>query len=556
MTRAYPAGALLAALLLSPLAAAEPLFQDVTEAAGITFEHHSAPEKKYILESMSGGLALLDYNRDGLLDIYFVNSLTVDTADQPQTAPSALYENLGDGTFRDVAVAAGVAYPGWGNGACVADVDGDGWHDLYLTGIARNRLFRNNRDGTFTDIADEAGVAGSGWSTGCGFADYDNDGELDLFVARYVKMDLEDLPAFGEGKTCQFRGVAVQCGPRGLPGTSDLLYRNNGDGTFSEVSEAAGVNDPDGLFGLGIAWFDHDDDGWLDLFVANDANPNFFYRNLGDGTFEELAFPMGVAVSEDGSEQGCMGVALGDYRNEGRLSLFVTNFAEEYNALYHNEDGYFQDVSFRSATAPSSLPFVGWGTAFFDYDNDGLQDLILVNGHVYPQLENAKLGASAAYRQEKLLYSNQGGGTFREVSAQVAPLLTEKRVSRGLVKGDLDNDGGLDVVVNDLDGHAQLLRNQLAKAGNWLTISLHGGGKNTSAVGALVTLTAAGGKQSQLVRSGTGYISQDDLRLHFGLGDAAKAELLEIRWPDGSLSRLRDLPAGNVFRVSQPAANR
>ena len=428
-----PLAAVIAAALAAgsapPADAAEPVFRDVTEESGVRFAHQSAPEKKFILESMSGGVALLDYDGDGWLDLYLVNSLTVDTADEPKSAPSALYRNLGDGTFENVSERAGVAYPGWGVGVCVGDADGGGWPDLYVTGIEGNRLYLNRGDGTFEDATSRLGAEGGGWSAGCGFADYDRDGDLDLFVSRYVKMDLADLPEFGSQRTCQYRGIAVQCGPRGLPGTPDLLFRNDG-GKLTEVSEAAGVNDPDGYFGLGIAWMDVDGDGWLDLYVANDSNPNFLYRNRGDGTFEETAFPSGVAVSEDGAEQGGMGVAVGDYQNRERFALFVSNFAEEYNAFYRDEGKYYSDVSFRTRTAPGSLPYVGWGTTFFDYDLDGWLDLIVVNGHVYPQLATADLGASASYRQRKLLYRNRGDGTFEEVTESVPPFL-EDRVSRG-----------------------------------------------------------------------------------------------------------------------------
>lgn len=526
------------------------LFRDVTGESGVDFEHHSAPEKKFILESMSGGVALLDFDRDGLLDIYLVNSLTVDTAGAPETAPSALYKNLGKGKFEDVAKSAGVAFPGWGVGACVADVDGDGWQDLYVTGVGKNVLYRNRGDGTFVDIAQQVGVEAGGWSTGCGFADYDRDGDLDLFVSRYVKMDLDNLPEFGRDKTCQYRGIAVQCGPRGLPGTPDLLFRNDG-GRFSEVSRQAGVTDPEGYYGLGVAWVDFDRDGWLDLFVANDANPNFLYVNQRDGTFKEMAFPLGVAVSEDGGEQGCMGVAVGDYRNEGRFSLFVTNFSEEYNALYHNRQEYFVDVSFRSASAPTSLPYVGWGTAFFDYDNDGWLDLIAVNGHVYPQLATVNLGASAAYRQRKLLYRNRGDGTFEEVAKELGPVLTEERVSRGLAVGDLDNDGRLDLVINDLDGKAQILHNETPDAGNWLVVELEGFGKNKDAIGAEITVRAGKTSQSRVVRSGTSYISQDDMRQHFGLGAAAEVDSIRVQWPDGSITEKTKVKANQIVKVVQ-----
>jgi enediyne biosynthesis protein E4 len=541
------------ALALRPLAESPTLlFRDIAADAGITFQHHAAPEKKYIVESMSGGVALFDYDNDGLIDIYFVDSLTVDTAKNPSAARSALYRNLGNGKFQDVTDKAGVGHPGWGMGACTADVDGDGWEDLYVTALGKNRLYHNNHDGTFTDIAEAAGVAAGGWSAGCGFADYDRDGRLDLFVSRYVKIDLDHLPEFGKDKTCEYRGIAVQCGPRGLQGDTDFLFHNDGNGRFTEVGAKAGVSDPRAYFGLGIAWFDHNADGWPDLYVANDSTPNFLYLNQKDGTFKDVAFPMGVAVSEDGAEQGSMGVAVGDYERSGRFSLFVTNFSEEYNDLYRNDGDHFTDVSFRSKTAPSSLPYVGWGTAFFDYDNDGLLDIIAVNGHVYPQLDKARLGASAGYRQRKLLYHNRGDGTFDEVAARFGPVLTEERVSRGLAVGDLDNDGRLDIVVNDLDGSPQLLHNELADRGNWLLVKLTGAGGNTDAIGAVVTAKVGTISQMRLVQSGTSYLSQDDMRLHFGIGPATQVDVLEVRWPDGKTSKLENVKANQIVKMQQP----
>ena len=534
-------------------APAAPVFRDVTAEAGITFEHHADPEKKYIVESMSGGVALFDFDRDGLLDIYLVDSLTVDTANDPRAARSALYRNLGGFKFADVTDVAGVGHPGWGMGVCVADVDADGWDDLYVTALGGNRLYRNERDGRFSDMTAAAGVGGSGWSTGCGFADYDRDGDLDLFVARYVSMDLRKLPQFGKDKTCQYRGIPVQCGPRGLTGEADFLYRNDGRGRFTEVAAHAGVADRAGAFGLGIAWFDANEDGWPDLYVANDSMGNFLYLNRKDGTFAETAFPQGVAVSEDGSEQGSMGVALGDYNRSGRFSLYVTNFAEEYNALYRHDGAHFVDVSFRSRTAPSSLPFVGWGTSFFDYDNDGWLDLYAVNGHVYPQLDKARLGASAGYRQRALFYRNKGDGTFDEIGAAAGPFGVE-RVSRGSAVGDLDNDGRLDVVVNDLDGRPQVLRNETADPGHWLSLRLRGAGANTSAVGAVVTVTAGGVRHLRLVQSGTSYISQDDMRLHVGLGGSPAADVVEIRWPDGTTTRREAVKANQIIEIEQPRA--
>ena len=533
------------------------LFRDITRAAGVTFTHHAAPEKKYIVESMSGGVALFDFDNDGLLDIYFVDSLTVDTAGNPKAARSALYRNLGKNQFEDVTDTAGVGHPGWAMGVCTADFDGDGWEDIYVTALGGNKLYRNNHDKTFADVTARAGVPVGGWSAGCGFGDYDRDGDLDLFVTRYVKIDLKNLPQFGKDKTCEYRGIAVQCGPRGLPGESDFLFRNEGNGRFTDVSQKAGVADPKEYYGLGIAWFDCNEDGWPDLYVANDSTGNYLYLNQKDGTFKEVGFPMGVAVSEDGAEQGSMGVAVGDYDNSGRFSLWVTNFSEEYNALYHNDGDHFTDVSFRSKTAAISLPFVGWGNALFDYDNDGLLDGIVVNGHVYPQLDKARLRASAGYRQRKLLYHNLGNGTFEEVGPRYGAVIMEERVSRGLAVGDLDDDGRLDVVINDLDGSPQLLRNELANAGNWLLVRLKGRGMNTGAVGAVVTARTSGPAarvQKRLVQSGSSYISQEDKRLHFGLGQAAQVDSLDVLWPDGTTTKMPNVKANQVLNIQQPGS--
>jgi hypothetical protein len=544
--------AAMASVVLPARFAETLLFRDITREAGITFQHHAAPEKKYIVESMGGGLALFDFDNDGLVDIYFVDSLTVETANQPKAARSALYRNLGHLKFQDVTDRAGIGHPGWGMGVCTADVDADGWDDIYVTALGGSKLYRNNRDGTFADVTIKAGVGGSGWPTGCGFADYDRDGDLDLFVARYVRIDLNALPEFGKDKTCEYRGVAVQCGPRGLPGEGDFLFRNDGQLRFTEVGKQAGVADPREYFGLGLAWFDANDDGWIDLYVANDSMPNFLYVNQKDGTFKEAAFPMGVAVSEDGAEQGSMGVAVGDWDGSGRLGLFVTNFSEEYNNLFRNEGTHFTDVAFRSRTAPPSLPLVGWGTAFLDWDNDSLVDLVAVNGHVYPQLDKAKLGASAGYRQRKLLYRNRGGGLFDEVAAQFGPVLTEERVSRGLAAGDLDNDGRVDVVINDLDGPPQVLHNEFAAAGNWLQVKVKGKAPNTNAVGALIVARVGTTAQRRLVQSGTSYISQDDMRQHFGLGGATQADSVEVKWPDGTTSRVENVKANRLLEVKQP----
>ncbi|HXY39724.1 MAG TPA: CRTAC1 family protein [Vicinamibacteria bacterium] len=553
----------LAAFGMAQLPGPPLLFRDVTSEAGIAFRHHAAPEKKYIMESMSGGVALLDFDNDGLLDIYLTDSLTVDTARDPKAARSALYRNLGNGRFQDVTERAGVGHPGWAMGVCTADVDGDGWEDIYVTGLERNTLYHNNHDGTFSDVTAQAGLTGGGWSTGCGFADYDRDGNLDLFVSRYVRVDLTKLPEFGKGgagmkgaegrgATCQFRGVAVQCGPRGLPGESDLLFHNDGDGHFTEVSAKVGVADTHEYYGLGVGWFDYNGDGWPDLYVANDSHPNYLYENQKNGTFREVGFPAGVAVSEDGGEQGSMGVAVGDYDNSGRFSLFVTDFSEEYDALYHNEGDHFSDLSFRSLTAPSSLPFVKWGTSFFDYDNDGFLDLMVVNGHVYPQADQMALGASAGYRQRKLLYHNRGDGRFDEVAERFGEVMTRQRVGRGLAVGDLDNDGRLDVVVNNLDGTPEVLHNELPAPGHWLMLKLVGKGKNTDAIGAVARVAAGKLKMTRVVQSGSSYLSQEDKRLHFGLGAATRAEVVEVRWPDGTTTTTEGVPADRILTVRQP----
>jgi hypothetical protein len=530
---------------------ASSAFRDITAEAGITFQHHAAPEKKFIVESMSGGVALFDYDNDGLPDLYFVDSLTVDTANDPKAARSALYHNLGRGRFEDVTDKAGIGHPGWGMGVCTADVDGDGWEDVYVTALNGNHLYMNNRNGTFTDATDRAGLRVGGWSAGCGFGDYDHDGRLDLFVSRYVKIDLAHLPEFGRDKTCEYRGVPVQCGPRGLPGETDFLFHNDGGGRFSDVSQKAGVSDPRGYFGLGVAWFDANADGWPDLYVANDSTPNFLYINQKNGTFKEMAFPLGVAVSEDGAEQGSMGVAVGDYDHTGRFSLFVTNFSEEYNDLYRNDGDHFTDVSFRSRTAPSSLPFVGWGDAFLDYDNDGWADIIVVNGHVYPQLDKVKLGASAGYRQRKLFYRNRRDGTFDEIAAQFGDVMMQERVSRGLAIGDIDNDGRIDVAINDLDGAPQLLHNEIAPAGNWIIVKLQGKAPNTDAIGAIVTVTSGGVTQNALVQSGTSYISQNDMRQHFGIGAATAIDTLEVTWPDGTATRQSQVKPNQIVTIRQ-----
>jgi hypothetical protein len=526
------------------------VFTDVTRATGITFKHTLAPEKKYILESMSGGVALIDFDRDGRLDLYLVNAPAVATAAEPRSARSELWRNNGDGTYADVTDKAGVGYPGWGMGAAVGDYDNDGWDDLYVTCFGPDRLFRNQGDGTFVDVTAKAGVSDPRWSTGAAFGDYDNDGRLDLFVANYVEMRLDGLPEFGKGKTCQFQGLAVQCGPRGLPGAGDSLFRNNGDGTFSDVSVRAGVQDTAGRYGMGVAWCDFNDDGRVDLYVANDTGPNYLYRNNGNGTFTDVGLASGTALSENGAAQASMGVAIGDYDHRGRWNILVTNFSDEYNTLYrHEKDFVFADASYATQTAKASLPYVGWGAGFFDYDNDGWLDLLVVNGHVYPQVERA--GLSTAYRQPKLLYRNRRDGTFADAGREAGPAIAHPEVGRGAAFGDLDNDGDVDVVIGNLDGAPTVLRNEGGSRNNSLTIDLAGGASNRSAFGARVRVTSGDLVQIAERRSGGSYISQNDTRLHFGLEKRTTIDAVEVRWPAGTTQTFTGLPVNAFVRITE-----
>ncbi len=524
--------------------AIEAHFTDITEKAGINFKHVSSPEKKYIVESMSGGVALFDYDNDGYLDIYFVNSLTVDMVKSKQKTRSALYHNNGDGIFTDVTDKARVGDIGWGMGVAIGDYNNDGFDDIYVTCLGPNHLLKNNGNGTFTDVTQKAAVADPRWSAGAAFVDYDNDGKLDLFVSNYVDFDVDNLPEFGKGRTCQFKGIPVQCGPRGLKGAGDTLYHNNGDGTFTDVSKKAGVSDPDGYYGLGVIASDFDGDGLVDIFVANDSTPNFLYHNNGDGTFKDVGFPSGTAVNENGSEQGSMGVTLGDYDHDGRLDLFVTNFDDDYNTLYRNDGkGSFTDVSYAVKVAAVSLPYVGWGTKFFDYDNDGWVDLLVVNGHVYPQLPT--------YRQRNFVHHNNADGTFTEVGAQLGAPFAEKRTGRGAAFGDMDNDGDVDVVINNLDGPPQVLRNDGGNANNSILIKTIGVKSNRDGIGTRVKVVAGDLTQIDEVHSGDSYLSQNDLRLHFGLEKRTKVDLIEVYWPSGAVDRVADASANKILTIKE-----
>ncbi len=529
---------------------AKVTFTDVTKSAGINFTNASSAEKKYIVESMNGGVAMFDFDNDGRLDIYLVNSYTVEAAlAKKPRPPAALYRNPGNGKFEDVAMKAGVADPGWAMGVSVADYDNDGDDDLFVTCFGPDKLYRNLGNGKFEDVTAKAGVSDPRFSTGSAWGDYDRDGDLDLFVANYVDFKLDDLPQFGKGQLCQYRNIPVQCGPRGLPGAGDALYRNNGDGTFTDVSKQAKVDDLNGYYGMGVMWTDFDDDGWIDIYVANDATPNYAYRNNHDGTFTEMGLMLGVAVDENGVEQGSMGVSIGDYDRDGRFDLIVTNFADQYNTIYHkNADGTFTDLSRATKTAEASMPYVGWGVKFFDYDHDGWLDLLVVNGHVYPQIEGAYPGGE--YRQHKLFYRNLRNGTFADISNDVGEAMKERRASRGAAFGDYDEDGDLDVVVNDLDGPPMLLRNDGgAHAGNWIKLQLVGTKSNRNAVGAKVELKAGGLTQIDEVHAGDSYISHSDWRLHFGLGKAMTVDEITVRWPSGKVEKLTKVAVNRVMKI-------
>jgi hypothetical protein len=526
------------------------IFQNIAKEAGLTVWHHRAgtPAKRLILEAKGPGVCLIDYDNDGWLDIYLVNGSTYDALDGKETPPhAALFHNNHDGTFTDISEKAGVANDRWGYGCTVGDFDNDGWPDLYVTNYGQNRLYRNNHDGTFTDVAEKAGVGAGGWSAGASFGDYDGDGRLDLFVDGYAHLDLKNAPVSGSKAVgyafCQYRGVPVMCGPRGLKGEQDHLFHNNGDGTFTDVSKRLGVDDPSGYYGLGALFADVNNDGKPDLLVANDSTPNYLYINKGNGTFEDDSYISGFALNESGREVANMGIAAGDYENNGHLDIVTTTFSDDYNVLFRNDGtGNFTDVSYRAGIAVSSIPFVGFGDGFLDYDNDGWKDLLILNGHVYPQVdEHPEWGIS--YAQRPLLYRNMKNGEFSLVPAVENTGLAVTSVARGAAFGDLFNDGKIDVVINNMDGVPILLRNVNPDHHHWVEMKLIGGPKSPrDAVGATVYLTADGMRQREDVLSGGSYLSSNDFRPHFGLGDATDAGTAEIHWPDGAKETLK-LPA-------------
>jgi hypothetical protein len=528
-----------------------PQLVDITASTGIHFDHTSSPEAKFIAESMSGGVALIDYDRDGWLDIYFTNAQSVDMALHRVKARSALYHNNRDGTFTDVTDKAGVGYPCWAMGASVGDYDNDGWPDLLVTCLNGVVLYRNNGDGTFSDVTKDSGLGvDTGWATGAAFGDYDNNGWADLFVSHYVDFHLDDLPVFGSSKSCKYLGLDVQCGPRGLKGSADHLYHNNGNGTFTDVTEKSGVEDAERRYGLTAIWTDFDNDGRLDLLVANDGQANYLYQSNGAGKFEDVALPSGVAMNEDGVEQANMGVAVGDYLHTGRMSLLLSHFDVEYAALYRNEGAMnFTDVSIPSGIARGTQGYVGWGDAFVDFDNDGWLDFFLANGHVYPQVDSAH--TPARFLEPKALFINRRDGTFKNISRRDGPAIQIPQVSRGLAVGDLFNDGRMEAVIENLVGSPMILRPEGGPPNLWISFQLEGVKCNRLALNARIRATAGDLVQLGEVLSGGSYLSQHDLRLHFGLGSHQTLEKAEVLWPDGKKETLTNLASDRFYVVRE-----
>jgi hypothetical protein len=532
------------------------VFADITKQSGLDkFRHRSGtPEKRSIIETPGSGVALLDYDNDGWLDIYLLNGSTIPALKGKEPPPRAmLFHNNHDGTFTDVTAKAGVANERWGFGVAVGDYDNDGWPDLYVANYGKNRLYHNNHDGTFTDVAEKAGVALGGWSAGPTWGDYDRDGLLDLFVPGYVKFDPDHPPIAGEGGIppgfCKFRGIDVMCGPRGLQGEPDHLFHNNGDGTFTDVSVKAKVSDQNGYYGFASVFVDVDDDGWVDLAVANDSVPNYLYHNRHDGTFDDVSYLSGFAFTEDGREQASMGIAVGDYNRDGKVDFYTTAFSDDYNALYRNDgDGNFSDVSYQAGLADPTIPFLAWGDGFLDYDNDGLLDIFVANGHVYPGVDQQDWGTTWAQRPQ--LFRNLDGIKFREVPPATGSGLADVITARGAAFGDLFNDGHIDVVINNVDSAPTVLRNVVKNDNHWITLRLIGSPKNPrDAVGSKVFVTTGTVRQRADVFSGGSYGSSSDQRAHFGLGSSTKIDKLEIQWPNGGKQEVSIPAVDQIFTI-------
>jgi len=533
-------------------------FINVAREAGLNAKtiYGGEHKNKYLLETTGCGVAFYDYDNDGWLDIFLVNGSRLEGFPKGEEPTSHLFKNNRDGTFTDVTLKAGVAHSGWGQGVCIGDYDNDGFEDLFVTYFGKNVLYHNNGDGTFTEVTDKAGVGGNGkrWNTGCAFVDYDRDGKLDLFVANYIDLDLATAPV-PESGPCLYKSVMVACGPPGLNGGKNILFHNNGDGTFSDVSESSGILKANGTYGLGVLTGDFDNDGWPDIYVANDSTASALYQNKKNGKFEDIALEAGCALSADGKPQAGMGVSAADYDMDGNLDIVKTNFAGDTPSLYHNLGGAsFEDTTF-SAGLGAHTQYLGWGCGFFDMENDGWPDILICNGHVYPEVEQLK--TEAGYPQRKLLYRNMRNGHFEDVSLRAGDGISVPVASRGCAFGDFDNDGDMDMVVNPVNDFPQLLRCDSRSGNNWIKVRTIGVKSNRSGIGARIrcvtTVPGDSKPHSQIdeVRSGGSYFSQNDLRVHFGLGKAAKVDLLEVRWPAGQLDSIKDVKPNQLVFVKE-----
>ncbi|HZQ21027.1 MAG TPA: CRTAC1 family protein [Terriglobales bacterium] len=539
-------------------AAIAATFMDVGRAAGLNVKtiYGGEHKNKYLLETTGCGVAFYDYDHDGWLDIFLVNGWRLEGFPKGEEPTSHLFKNNRDGTFTDVTEKAGLVHHGWGQGVCIGDYDNDGFDDLFVTYFGKNVLYHNNGDGTFTDVTEKAGVGGGGkrWNTGCAFVDYDRDGKLDLFVANYIDLDLATAPV-PESGPCLYKGIMVACGPPGLKGGKNILFHNNGDGTFADVSDSSGILDANGTYGLGVLTADFDNDGWPDIYVANDSAPSALYQNKKNGKFQDIAIEAGCALSPDGKPQAGMGVSAADYDLDGNLDIVKTNFAGDTPSLYHSVGGAnFEDTTF-TAGLGAHTQYLGWGVGFIDFDNDGWADILICNGHVYPEVEQLK--TEAGYKQHKLLYRNLRNGRFEEVTELAGPGINAAVAARGCAFGDFDNDGDIDVVVNTVNGLPQLLRCDSRSENNWIKVKLIGTKSNRSAIGARLTCVATfpgeskPHRQIDEVRSGGSYFSQSDLRPHFGLGKAEKVDLLEVRWPSGQVESFKDLSANEIITIKE-----
>ncbi len=527
-------------------------FVDLAESAGLTAKTEDGGDKskKYIIETTGSGAAFVDLDNDGWPDAFLVNGTRLEGFPEGQEPTSHLYHNNHDGTFTDVTNKSGAGLKGWGQGVCAGDYDNDGSRDLFVTFWGHNILLRNNGDGTFLDVTKKTGLREDGvkWSTGCAFVDYDRDGRLDLFISHYVDLDLERTPTPGSGTFCQWKGMPVMCGPRGLKGTYSQLYHNNGDGTFTDVTEKSGVAKTAAYYCFTVLTGDFDNDGWPDVFVACDSTPSLFFHNNHDGTFTETGVLSGVAFNDDGREQAGMGAHAVDYDGDGWLDIIKTNFSDDTPTLYHNNrDGSFSDVTLEAGLGKNSQ-FLGWGTVFVDIDNDGWPDIFMANGHVYPEVDTK--GLNNTFRERKLLYWNEHDGKFRDISMTSGPGISIPFNSHGVAAADFDNDGNVEILVNNSHDRPSLLKNN-GDHSNWILLDLQGTKSNRDAIGARVTVRTGKHQQTEEVRSGGGYDSQSDLRLHFGLGPAAKADDIEIRWPSGLVQHLPNVTGNRIVKIRE-----